>query len=245
MKVRIVLRLFVVLCVASLDAVIVERDSIKAVEEYLDDRETLIVLDIDNTLVEPSHVLASRQAYHAMVETFRETGIHKAEATDKALPVYNRYRQQAKMQLIEPHTARLIHLLQSRGRKVIALTSRQSSSAERTVEQLLSLRIDFTPLLEGVCHCQGLDEPFLCDRGITFCGANNKGQVLMNVLAFQSYRPERIIFVDDKLKNLRAVKALVEGLGYEFVGIRYSRLDEKVASFSFAPYKEQLLAGEL
>ena len=66
MKVRIVLSLAVVLSITNLSAVIVESNSINAVLAHLDNKETqtLVIFDIDNTLAEPGHVLASQQAFH-------------------------------------------------------------------------------------------------------------------------------------------------------------------------------------
>ena len=62
----------------------------------------------------------------------------------------------------------------------------------------------------------------------------------MQFLHHIGFKPDKIIFIDDKLKYVTAVEKAVEAEGIEFVGIRYSRLDEEVKSFNIAKANQQL-----
>ena len=66
--------------------------------------------------------------------------------------------------------------------------------------------------------------------GIIFCegGINDKGVVLFRILELAGFKPKKIVFVDDKYGHLVSLEQECVERNIPFVGIRYSRFDDKV-----------------
>ena len=87
-----------------------------------------------------------------------------------------------------------------------------------------------------------MDSPAIYINGIIFAGAQNKGEVLNHWLEHLQFRPKKIIFVDDKLKNVRAVQQVMEANSHPFVGIRYGLLDQRVADLDMHKTEQEYQA---
>ena len=70
-------------------------------------------------------------------------------------------------------------------------------------------------------------------RGIVFLDGRNKGEFLKAFLdEVLQTRPKKVVFIDDKLKNVKHVEEAMAAEGISFVGVRYGYLDEKVNSLN-------------
>ncbi len=142
---------------------------------------------------------------------------------------------------VELITIHMIQELQKAGVIVMGLTARSIAIIDRTIAQLRALGIDLShaalwhePIMHD-CHL-----PYCYKNGILFCDGNDKGVILDQVLTRLNYTPTKIVVIDDKEKHLHAI-ARVLGPEIEFVGIRYSYLDEKVRNFDPLCADEELL----
>lgn len=221
-----------VLFSCALNALVIESKHITDVLRYIDDESALIVFDIDNTLAELECELGSDQWFYAMVQQQVKQGIDAHDAIKDILPLYLSLQLVGALQPVEEVAPFLVKDLQRQQYKVIALTARSLSLVRRTFEQLDAIDIDFST--SGLSNEEidlKLDFPCVHKDGIVFSSNNNKGKVLLAFLDYVGYHPRKVIFIDDKIKNINTVREAVESRGIEFVGIRYGRLDEKVAQF--------------
>ncbi|MEX0848659.1 MAG: DUF2608 domain-containing protein [Candidatus Dependentiae bacterium] len=226
--------------VFQLSALIVESDQLADVRKYLTPG-CLLMFDIDNTLAHPIGLIGSDEWFVHMIEQQKGQGKDFIQALNNVLPIYYEVQLKVPLQLIEQSTPQLLIELQKEGVDVIALTARSLPLVNRTIEQLSAIDIDFSHNHIGpVFVLRNAPHLYMYKRGILFSGDNNKGEALMDFLAYCDMKPEKIIFVDDKLHNLHKVEAVVEQQDIPFVGIRYCRLDEHVQNFD-----EQLADNEL
>jgi len=219
----------------SLQALVVESKHITDVLRYINDESALIVFDIDNTLAELESELGSDQWFYAMVQEQIKEGVDYYEAVKNILPLYLSLQLVGALQPVEEIAPFLVKDLQRQHYKVIALTARSLSLIRRTFEQLSAIDIDFsTSGLSSEEIDLKLIFPCVHKDGIVFSSNNNKGKVLLAFLDYVGYHPRKVIFIDDKIKNINTVREALEARDIEFVGIRYNRLDEKVAQFDLS-----------
>ena len=115
----------------------------------------------------------------------------------------------------------------------IALTARSLDLTYRTIEQLAEVGIHFNGT--GLFECPivyGDGKPALYMNGVLFCGNHAKEKVLLNWLDQINYHPSKIIFIDDKMKNVTAVGNALAKHQFKYVGMRYAYLDEHKAKVS-------------
>lgn len=213
--------------------VIIESHSFADIYTYITpndyNRATLLVLDIDNTILRPITHLGSDQWFYAMVAKKESEGLSHFEAVNATLPLWFIIQESVDIIPVESITPSIIADLQKRGVTVIALTARSLTVAHRTVQQLQSIGINLSSNLPHECPIKyGDDQPALYIDGIIFVGNHDKGEVLAYWLSQINYTPKKVIFVDDKLKNIHSVEKAINKCGYPFIGLRYGYLDEYI-----------------
>jgi hypothetical protein len=226
-------------------AQIIETKELKKIMEHLENEHDIVVFDLDNTLVELTHERGGDQWFSAMIALAVENGFEQVAASKKILPLYFSLQQGRDLQLTEPDAHELVSQLQKSGRHVIALTSRSLPLKDRTVQQLTRLNILFSKLHHpDEVAVQGLESAQYA-HGILFCGWNNKGEVLTRFFDQLSYKPRKMIFVDDKHKYVKAVQDHAEKKAIGFLGIRYGGCDEKVQQFQLSDEDKKWLLQQL
>ncbi len=201
---------------------------------------TLVIFDIDNTLAAPKLEIGSDQWVNYLVEEKMKLGLDLQQAFNAVLPTYFHVQFKIAMHPVEDITPRFILGLQAQGVSVIALTARSIFVASRTLDQLDDMRVELG--IKGHADELHLNMPIPCIymHGVIFSGNNDKGLVLIELLNNIDFKPTKIIFIDDKLKNIVAVEYAAQKCSIEFIGIRYSRCDERVANFNPVKAQEQL-----
>ncbi len=196
--------------------------------------ETLLVLDIDNTLVEPVGNLGSDQWYYYLVKAIardnKDLGADAAEA--KAGEVWSATLATVKAKPVEALTPALVREQQKRGLKVMALTARGAEDAAATFRQLKEIGVDLT--LTPV-RKEGLATELkgLYSRGVFFVGEGpDKGKTLVAFLKKIGLRPAKIVFADDKPHHAKNVDAALAAAGIPSVSFRYGAADAKVRAFN-------------
>lgn len=86
----------------------------------------------------------------------------------------------------------------------------------------------------------GTGKPALYLGGIIFTGNYSKGEVVAAWLKQIDYRPTKIIFIDDKLKNVESVERALHSRDFPFYGLRYDYLDKRVANFNWDKTQKEL-----
>ncbi len=237
-----IFRLAALLCISmvQLHAFIVETDKLADIREYIE-KDTLVLFDIDNALAHPVGLIGSDEWFCHMIKEEQSQGKDFVQALNVVLPIYYEVQLQIPLQLIEQSAPRFLSDLQKEGYDIMALTARSLPLVNRTISQLSAIDIDFSHNHIGPVYAiRQAPYIYMYKRGILFSGDNNKGDALIDFLDFCQIVPSKVVFVDDKLKNLHAVEDAVEKRGIEFVGIRYSKLDDYVAAFDMHKAAKEL-----
>ena len=220
--------LFLLFYTTILFAPIYETNNIKSIKRHLSKKNklsTLIVFDLDNTLIKTVHPKAKPGYYYYLLQKFQNDGLNYDDALKKALDIHLPYLAKTNVTTTEKNTTKFIKELQANGYKTIALTAR--SIVDPTIKQLNSLDIKFN-IPENIPYqltTKKLFQPIFYKEGIVFSQNNNKGHALKLFLEKANYQPKKIIFVDDKHKHVKNVEYFAKQNNIEFVGLRYGRLD--------------------
>jgi hypothetical protein len=197
------------------------------------DASTVVVLDIDDTLIHPVQMVGSTDWGHHVTGQLIAAGMDREEAfwlsTDRLMAV-NRLIDVA---VVEAETPALIRDLQSRGIVVLACTARPGSFAEATHRQLASVGIDLpstAPALDDFSIPGGARPPAY-SRGIIYSYGTSKGEALAGFLQIAGVTPSHLVFVDDSWKHVQAVQRAMDGLGIPCTVYRYAGADVMRSSF--------------
>lgn len=224
----------------SINAHIIESNTLATVLDYTRTPNTLVIFDIDNTLAHPTEELSSDEWFCYLVEQKMLQGYDYLTSVYYALPAAYYAQFNVPLELTESTTPALIAYLIDNGIAVMALSTRTLFIAERTLEQLNNINIHFfMPNVDPHDLVLPMQHPCFYKNGILFTGNNDKGQVLTCFFNIMNYHPETVIFVDDKMKYLVSVEKALEEHDVVFYGIRYSGCDERVKIFDPAKAEAQ------
>lgn len=206
------------------------------------DADTLVIFDLDNTVMMPPQTLGGEEWYDYFVEKrvgqFKGEGLAEETAKEKAIDMglkeWNTFHQNAKVVPVEKETPDLITRTQSSGAMTMALTARPSTLAQSTVSQLQSIGIDFTksPVSKKSLTISGTN-PSAFHQGLLMVGPkNNKGEVLVKFLKQLKLTPKKIIFIDNKQKHVDNVEKALAELKIPYFGRRHAAADKKIAEMN-------------
>lgn len=195
---------------------------------------TLLVFDIDNTLVEPVGNIGSDQWYYYLVKALaRDDKTLSADAAEaKAGEVWTTTLMTVKVKPVEALTPALVRDQQKRGLKVMALTARDAGDAAATFRQLKDIGVD---LAENAVRKDDLatEQKGFYSRGVFFAGDGpDKGKTLVAFLKKIGLRPAKVVFADDKPRHAKNVDAALAAAGIPGVSFRYGAADAKVRAFN-------------
>lgn len=202
-------------------------------------KKLLTIFDIDDTIAHSQRAIGSDAFFTARVTAFMQEGYDATTAVHYTLPDYFYVQFHMPLVFTENVTPDVFFFLKKNSIDFMALTARSLYIAERTIEQLDELGIVFTfyPQKNIVLP---LAHPSLYRKGILFCGLNDKGEALVSLLDYLGYRPDHVIFVDDKYKNLLSVQKALIQREIEFDGFRLSVRDDFVKHFDLATADQDL-----
>jgi len=225
----------------NLRAIIFESDKLSEIYKHTN-KNTLVIFDIDDTIMTPKIWPGSNTWLEHEIKRIQKKGLEFEDALYLILPLYFSVHQFTEdMMAPLDNSPKLIKTLQKNNIKTMALTNRSMPMLKITLKELQGIGIDF---LKNSLYGQDLELSIThkgrFSEGIIFCGNNDKGELLFQFLEKIGFRPEKIIFIDDKLKNVKSVQVAVEKREIKFVGIRLSVIDEIKKSFDPTEAEKQL-----
>lgn len=194
---------------------------------------TTFVFDLDNMLITPKQTLGSDQWFEAHL-AYRQQELHEdfRTALHNTIDIYNPAQMLTEVSLVEPCIADEIAGLQAQGYNVLGLTTRGEILEGAAVRQLASVGINFNHgiFMDREVNLKELGRESHAKNGIVFCGGRDKGKCLDTFLSSPEIdiHPQRIVFGDDKLKNVLQVQDAAKVFGCPFVGFRYGKMDAAV-----------------
>lgn len=211
------------------------------------DKETLLVFDIDSTVLEPTQMLGGDAWFYYTVDAGIKSGKIKQEAINAAMIPWLAAQEITEVRPVEKITAETIKRAQENGVMVMALTARPYELAEATLRQLNSIGVDFSknpPIKKDIDFGNGFGRYY---KGIFFASttqngnfiAHNKGSVLLRFLEKLGYTPQKIMFVDDRKNNVENVNTALAQKGLDCQCFRYGAADMQYKMFDSSIAKIQ------
>lgn len=216
----------------SLDALIIEASHFSDLQRHAS-KNTLIILDIDDTLLIPVQMLGCDEWFLTRLAHYQEEGKDKTQSLEKSLAEWEAVRHLTKMEIVEPGTDEIIAQFQEKGYQVMGLTTQGLSLATRTHQQLKqnNINLSLTALSQEDCYLNIDGHGVLFRNGILFTSGMHKGKALFSLLSQIQYSPKQIVFINDKASHLMSIEVMAEENGIEFIGLRYNYSDSRKAAF--------------
>ncbi len=217
-------------CLSSLiHGEVVEVQTVKDID-YDWKSDTWFLVDLDNCLFEAKQAYGHADWFYYLIEERMSKGMTKTEAILDVYPYWIEVQRSCEVQPIELDFVFLIKELQKKGVKVMGLTHRQPSVVDSTIRQVHSLGLDFR--ITSPNNLTGLsidiDGPAVFEDGILFVGDyNSKGDVLSAFFNKVGIKPSRVVFIDDKRKNVDVLESLFGELKVDYLGIHYTAINRK------------------
>lgn len=209
-------------------------------------KDTLVLFDIDDTLIMPTDQIYIKDATHEARPFIKS--IYKDFEQRYGKQGYDELRSlilaTCKYRTVTPDTLALLHELAQKGYRTLGITLTgtgkygiiQSMETWR-VDTLKTVGINFHPSFPDVAAGQldqfittkeRYDTKQVCSpsavNGVLFGCYAPKGEVLDGYLQVTNNMPKKIIFVDDKLYNIKSVEEFCKRNNIEFVGFEYTAI---------------------
>lgn len=129
-----------------------------------------------------------------------------------------------KLKPLEPCTVDFIREIQHNGTPIIVLTARKTYKQALTHKQIAGIGLDFSKSFPLQAHTiqKSSTLPIPYQDGIILASNQNKGMVLKTFLTHNNIRPKKIIFVDDKLENVKAVDKAAKEMAINCTSIHFT-----------------------
>lgn len=188
--------------------------------------ETFFVFDIDRTLVKTKEPASSNSAIYTYMDFLKslESKLSKEQTEE----MYNLSVGNSEIQFMDEETLPFVNDLKQKNANMIVLTATLSGKVQEQerfevfrVKAFNELGLNLQTNLFGENDFV-LEEfaPFRGNRPVFYNGfafsngirsKNHKGDVLLGLLDRMSFKPKKIVFVDDRLQNCKDVmKSLTE-----------------------------------
>jgi hypothetical protein len=203
---------------------------------------TVLVFDIDNTLVEASQMYGSDQWFEHLVHNgiaeAKKLGLPEPEvknrAIKRAIEIWQPVQKVTTVQPVERETASIIQGFQQQGYCTMGLTARPLEIEEATQRHLRSVGVNLAAGCKMPEQMKGFEskQDVGWYNGVLFVGpGNDKGEALVHFLKSNGVEAKRIVFVDDKSRNTDSVERACAKASLDCVNFRYGAADRKVKKF--------------
>lgn len=221
---------------------ILDTTTIESVLENISTPETLVIFDVDNTLVTPGRELGSDAWISWMARQQMEQGKNATDAIKNLFALFSHVHDHIDVYPVEQKTSSVLQALKGQAINTITLTGRPHFMVDRTNTQLNMLGYEFNiPEVLGRKQTIAMSYPVGIGNGIICSGINDKGCTVDQVFQHIGYTmPRSIIFVDDKKSCIESVGQTCSKYGIDYIGIRYGHLDAKISRFSESQAQQQL-----
>lgn len=221
---------------------ILDTNTIESVLENISTPETLVIFDVDNTLVTPGRELGSDAWISWMARQQVLQGKSTSDALQHLFALFSHVHNHIPVYPVEQKTPSVLQALKEQAINTITLTGRPYFMVDRTDTQLTTLGYVFNvPEVLRQKQTIAMNYPVGIGNGIICSGINDKGNAIDTVFQQIGYSmPRSIVFVDDKKSFVESVGYACSKYGIDYTGIRYGHLDEKISRFDESRAQQQL-----
>jgi len=209
------------------------------------DEQDLVIWDVDGVLlIGKDRIFHSENIYSGLnqhhVEYIADKYKLSAEQRDKFLSQLLLQRQ---IELVDKALPSIMSELENRHIKTIALTHFSTgplgdikSLADWRIDELNKLGIKFDFAFTDLIQVQ----VGKLKQGILFTEHHTKGDVLGAFLDIIQWKPNKVIFIDDKMEYLESVQVELKRRNMNFIGLHYTaaldfscEIDEALVKFQY------------
>lgn len=226
----------------SVSQIVTVQDLASAIDqaEALPSRSTLVVLDIDDTLLTATEFFGSDKWYdwqrgRALSPNGEPLAIAEA---DKVSCLFDTLGISYEIAKNRPTQANMAGLVKQVNNDLLILTARSSAYRAATMRELSYNGLDFsdkalTPVNVGYHYDfthGGRTANVSYVDGVFMVQGMDKGVMLLDLLARTNRNYDAVLFVDDKTKNINNMAKAMENAGVDFYGFHYVKIDKTVSS---------------
>jgi hypothetical protein len=193
------------------------------------DERTLVIFDIDNTLIRQNQMIGTHQWGDYMRNRAIEQGLTPDDAKALQHRVFGEVQPYVSVVPVEKSVVSLLRNLQKKGIPHFALTARPFHIADVTLRQIQILNHSFAKNFPEQIDPHALGKHLR--EGVIFSGEVPKGELLKRIVANSIAKPTKIIFFDDRRYNLESIETSFAGDPMELVNLRYGAADSVVETF--------------
>lgn len=196
--------------------------------------ETLLILDIDDVLIMPIDLICSshnKKIFEEYLKPYLET-----LSEDKRMELLSISLAKRKIKTVDPQSPTILKNLAEKKVKCIALTNAWTgkygiipSLENLRIQELKNVGYDFSAafphLPTKVFNELKSKDPNrfpVYKAGILWTCNLPKGMMLKKFLQHASYKPSRIIFIDDKMRHIESVRQYCQENNINFQGLCYT-----------------------
>ncbi len=190
------------------------------------DENTLVIFDVDKVLVYAAEQVAANDDCFSHIMGYHMQSLEKMDARAKTLKTHNFISTHTTFSLVDPEFKDVFAHLKERNIDFFALTARDKIMSSATIKHIKDVELEFPIIHDGRMDLECRPNAYF-EEQIIFADAGHKGECLFEFLGKINYTlPNKVIFIDDKEKNLHQVREFCEERNIDFYGVRYSKLDE-------------------
>lgn len=197
--------------------------------------KTIVVCDLDNTLIIPCELLGSVAWAEYLQHQLQSKGVSKKDSEVIEHILWKTIQPHIEVKTVDPKTSEVINELKKRQIPILGLTARFPEDSWFTFAQLQSVDIDLSLQkdLPQVSLQLPLEPYALYEKGVLFSTTiNKKSAVFIKFLELHKMDLGCVIFLDDKLHHVEDVENACKKLGIECIGVRFSGADEYFKTFN-------------
>jgi len=242
-------------------ASIIETNSLKSFETAAEaaGKDTIVIFDVQEVLMVAADQILS-PLYKTDFKIIKDRIIANYTPADQE-KLFSTILKEYETENVDVTLIKTLEDLKSKGVKALALTSGYTgkygvieSREDLRLKRLKRIGINFKDSFPNVdpiifLHLKGAapkHTPMFKD-GVLFACRLSKGEVLKAFLNHISYKPRQIIFVDNQLKNLKAVEEYCVDEGIDYVGFHYNfvrskqknKLNKRIVNYQFKTLEER------
>jgi hypothetical protein len=219
------------------------------------DEQTLVIWDVDGVLlIGKDRIFHSENIYSGLNQKYVEYIVDKHKLTPEQSDEFlSHLLLQRPIELVDKALPSIMHELKNRHIKAIALTQFATgplgdikSVADWRIDELNKLGIKFDFAFDDLIQIE-LDKLTklkgyhpLYKHGVLFTERHTKGDVLGAFLDMIQWKPNKVIFIDDKLEYLENVQAELKPRNIDFIGVHYTvaldfpyEIDDRMVKFQY------------
>lgn len=206
------------------------------------DENTWFLVDLDNTVFQAKQALGHVNWLQHEVQKLVTAGKSRQDAFHSLYPLWKKTQMMTEVIPVEISFLEAIKELQKRNIVVMGLTHRQLFIVPETFCQLDSIGVNFLPTAPSKRTFNiSAKQPALYTHGILFVDDfNTKGEVFRSFLEQLGQKPKRVVFIDDKKKNVEELAKAALSDGIEYIGVYYTAVEQGPQIYSPELAEQQL-----